>query len=327
MTIRRCDCPLLVLGTPTLRRELPGVEVSWGRCLGHINISEAIERNFFSTSHEEIEMERGKQPTGDENPIDDNDAGFFDHVAAVLNAFQHPVILVEEAAMRWMGVAVHPEYNLDLLIKDSQLDDIVAEFLASGLYERVEQDLHYRHCRIRLLKQVPRLRRIDEHVLRDIPLNFWAESIYKLSTESRLVEVPGPIGWNLNLVEERFDPVPWEGSISYQTKLAQGIRMLPDVLALSAAFHCPIYVPSIPCFVDALLDQIPSRPDRNMPIPLSYLIRYLHLEKPCQRQKLMPELAKRNQEEMQIYLDKYKRKMKFDLRPYFETQGSQGFEG
>ncbi|KAL3688052.1 hypothetical protein R1sor_014361 [Riccia sorocarpa] len=183
-----------------------------------------------STSHEEIQMEKGKQPTGDESPVNENDAGFFDHVAAVLNAFQHPVILVEEAAMRWMGVAVHPEYNLDLLIKDSQLDDIVAEFLASALYERVEQDLHYRHCRIRLLKEVPRLRRIDEHVFRDIPFNFWAESVYKLSTKSRLVEVPGPIGWNLNLVEERFDPVPWEGSISYQTKLAQEINRIQSFI-------------------------------------------------------------------------------------------------
>ena len=32
--------------------------------------------------------------------------GYFDHVVAVMVAFQHPIIILEEAALRWMGVPV-----------------------------------------------------------------------------------------------------------------------------------------------------------------------------------------------------------------------------
>jgi len=32
--------------------------------------------------------------------------GYFDHVFAVFKARQHPIVLVEEAAMRWMGLRV-----------------------------------------------------------------------------------------------------------------------------------------------------------------------------------------------------------------------------
>ncbi|KAL3689378.1 hypothetical protein R1sor_015687 [Riccia sorocarpa] len=247
--------------------------------------------------------------------------GYFDHVAGILGAFQHPIILIEEVAMLWMGVRVCPEYNFDLLIKDSQLDDIIAKFLATGLYERVEQDIKYR-LRDPYVMQVPRLRRIDQHPFRYVPLNLWSESIYMLPVTSPLVEVPAPMGLIINLVEDRFDLIPGGRSISYETVLARGLPIVPNKLALSAEFKVPVYIPSIPPFIDALLDKI--RHPKTMggslpPYHLSNFIRYLHLEKPSQRQKLIPELAKRNREDMVIKLNKYKRKPKFDFRPWLKA--------
>ncbi|KAL2614049.1 hypothetical protein R1flu_025741 [Riccia fluitans] len=176
-----------------------------------------------------------------------HETGYFDHVAAILGAYQHPIIVVEEAAMRWMGLRVTPAYSLDLLIKDCQLDGIIADLLATGLYERVEQDLNYR-LNDPGVKQVPLLRRIDGHYFPDRPLSLWAESVYMLSTTTQLVEVLAPIALNINLVECRFDPVPSVFSVSTQTKLAAGVKILPQLLALSSDFKCPVYIPSIPRF-------------------------------------------------------------------------------
>lgn len=32
--------------------------------------------------------------------------GYFDHISTILSARQHPIIVLEETAMRWMGAAV-----------------------------------------------------------------------------------------------------------------------------------------------------------------------------------------------------------------------------
>jgi hypothetical protein len=246
--------------------------------------------------------------------------GFFDHVVAVFSARQHPIILVEEWAMRWMGVAVSSCDNLDLLIEDNKLDHIIADLLATGQYERVQQDLS---CRMEdsFVKQIPRLKRIDDHPFHTLCLSLWSESVYMLTTAGSVVEVPDPFAWNNCLMEDRFDPAATDViSISYQTRLAAGRKILPDVPAQSAESKRPIYVPSVPRLVDALHDQIRYRQKHmetynymsmRYTLPsyhLSNLTRYLHLEKPYQREKLIPELAERNRAAMETLLDRYKRK-------------------
>jgi hypothetical protein len=250
----------------------------------------------------------------------DNETGYFDHVAAMLSVRQHPIIVVEEAAMRWMGLPVNSCDNLDLLIKDNQLDNVIADLLATGQYERIQQDLSYR-LRDPYVKQVPRLQRTDKHPFHDLCLSLWSESVYKLMAAGTMVEIPDLFAWNPNLMEDRFDPVAVDViSISYQTRLADGRQILPKTLAQSTESKHPVYAPSIPRFIDALLDQQRYRlahvetynyGTRRATLPLyhlSNLIRYLHLEKPYQREKLIPELAERNRADMETQLDRYKRK-------------------
>jgi hypothetical protein len=257
--------------------------------------------------------------------------GFFDHVAAVFSARQHPIILLEEWAMRWMGLAVSNSGNLDLLIKDNQLDYLVADLLATGLYERIQQDLSFR-LHDPFVKQVPRLRRSDDHPLHDLSLSLWSESIYMLSASSPVVEVPDPFAWNNCLMEDRFDPAAADVvSTSYQTRLAAGRQILPKILAQSAESKCPIYVPSIPRLIDALLDQIRYRQNHvetykyvsmrdTLPsYHLSNLTRYLHIEKPYQREKFISELAERNRADMETRLDGYKRKPLLTVKDFALT--------
>jgi hypothetical protein len=209
---------------------------------------------------------------------------------------------------------------LDLLIKDNKLDHIVADILATGKYERVQQDLSSR-LGDPYVKQVPRLRRTDEHPFQNLCLSLWSEAAYMLVASGPMVEVPDLFARNRNLMEDRFDPVTADVvSISYQTMIAAGHSILPEMLAQSPEPKCPVYVPSIPRFIDALLDQQRYRQahaetynyvsilDTLPSYHLSNFIRYLHLEKPHQREKLMPELAERNRADMEARLNRYKRK-------------------
>ncbi|KAI9763497.1 MAG: hypothetical protein M1839_006445 [Geoglossum umbratile] len=254
-----------------------------------------------------------EQPKGEESVL--AQTGYFDHVASVFRARQHPIILVEEYAMRWMGLAVVSSENIDFLIKDDQLDHIVADLLATGQYERIPQDISYRFC--------------------DPFVHFWSESLYMLTVADPKVEVPDLVAWNDNLMEDRFDPAATDVmSISYKSKLAIGCRLLPKILAQSAESNYPVYVPSVPRLVDALLNQVIYRQahletynyvsilDTLPSYHLTNLIRYLHLEKPHQREKLIPELAERNRADMETRMNRYKRKPVLSLN-HFASSSSQ----
>ncbi|KAH0565360.1 hypothetical protein GP486_001243 [Trichoglossum hirsutum] len=271
-------------------------------------------------------MEKEEPPEGKTSVL--TQTGYFDHVASVFRAHQHPIILVEEYAMRWMGLAVFSSENIDFLIKDDQLDHIIADLLATGQYERIQQDLG---CRLRdpFVKQVPRLRHTDSDQTNTLCISFWPESLYMLTVVGSMVEVPDLFAWNQNLVEDRFDPAAADVmSVSYKSKLAAGRQLVPKTLAQSAESSYPVYVPSIPRLVDALLDQVryrqthietynyTSMPNMLPSYHLSNLIRYLHLERTYQREKLIPELAERNRAEMERRMNKFKRKPVLSLKDF-----------
>jgi len=207
---------------------------------------------------------------------------------------------------------------LDLLIKDAQLEDMIADLLATGQYKRVEQNLNYRWDDA-YVKQVPRLRYTGEHAVLYSCLSLWSETVYMLSADAPMVEVPDVCAWNPVLVEDRLDPAAADViSISYKTRMAAGDQILPRALAQSLDTHVPVYVPSIPQFTDALLDQQRYRLSHaenyrssmgTLPsYHLSNFVRYLHLEKKYQREKILPGLADRNKADMEKRLNKFKRK-------------------
>ncbi|KAI9850135.1 MAG: hypothetical protein M1824_003652, partial [Vezdaea acicularis] len=228
----------------------------------------------------------------------------------------HPVILVEEGAMRWMGLRTCPEQNLDLLVRDSQAHSIMTALLATSCFELIDQNIAYRlngsHT-----KQVPCLRDINHKTDTFSCVNLWTEAVYMLRVEgSEPVAVMDINAWNVNLVEERFSTIPETACITFTARTEKGTRIVPEVL--SSARGVPIFVPSIPRICDAVLDQLRYRTTHaenfqgkvgNRPsYHLSNMIRYLYLERLSQRELLLPLLAERNRAEMERRINKFKRK-------------------
>jgi len=199
------------------------------------------------------------------------------------------------------------------------MEAIKADLLATGQYELVEQNLNFR-LDDPYTRQVPRLRlKTDNNFYPCISL--WTEHVYMLNVDGEKVEVPETHAWNVVLMEERFDlHITWANadSISYTTRTANGVKILPTIRSQSADIKYPIYIPTIPRMLDAQLDQARYRvthpedfPDLGTNRPRYHLrnfIRYLHLENPTQREKVLPELAERNRGEMEALLDKFQRK-------------------
>jgi hypothetical protein len=144
-----------------------------------------------------------------------------------------------------------------------------------------------------------------------------------LNVDGETIEVPEPHAWNVVLMEERFDLPSWAQavSISYTTRITDGVKILPPILAQSvqsANMKYPIYIPTIPRILDALLDQaryrviyaenFPGKLGSRLGYHLRNFVRYLHLEKPQQQERMLPELAERNREEMKAIMNKFKRK-------------------
>jgi hypothetical protein len=171
------------------------------------------------------------------------------------------------------------------------------------------------------MQQVPRLRlKTNDNSLYNC-ISLWSECIYMLNVDSEKIEVLDPHAWNVVLMEERFDLHPsWAQavSISYTARITNGVMVLPPILAQSAGIKYPIYIPTIPRILDALLDQaryrvtyakdFPGKLGNRPKYHLQNFVRYLHIEKPQQRERVLPELAERNRGDMEAIINKFKRK-------------------
>lgn len=206
------------------------------------------------------------------------------------------------------------------MIRDSELEDIIADLLATDQYELVKQNLNIRFSDTYAL-QVPRLRLKTNDNVSSHCISLWSERVYMLKVDGEKVTVPDPHSWNVVLMEERFDlQLSWAQaeSISYTTRIANGVRVLPPTLAQSTETKYPVYIPTIPRMLDALLDQAHYRviyaenfpgTGGNRPVyHLQTFVRYLHLEKPQQQERVFPELAERNRGEMEAISSRFKRK-------------------
>ncbi|PGH03184.1 hypothetical protein GX51_04219 [Blastomyces parvus] len=253
-------------------------------------------------------------------PIGGLPAGYLDDVCSIFDRHNHPIILVEQCAMLWMGIAGTPtEY--DFLVRDSQLDDIVSAFIASGEWE---QDLSSRSndSNDSHVNQVPTLHRSTREPIR---IRLWPEKLYFLSVDGPKVQVPNVVSWDCVLMEEHFDP-----EIGYpitKTALeARNTRILPKDLA-QRENASPLFVPTISRMVDALLDQerylqkhgqsgsgdnkeiingnlLANRPAEH----ITSFVKCLYLERPQQQAKLLPHISSHNLSTMEARLARFRRR-------------------
>ncbi|KAI9827947.1 MAG: hypothetical protein M1826_006143 [Phylliscum demangeonii] len=275
-----------------------------------------------------MELEQEEQPQ----------SGYFDEIADIVAAREHPIIMVEASALRWMGLREIPEVSsgipserlwsdlvrlitgvqdVELLVRDKDIGSIVADLIATGHYELDDHNpadpLRYGHTR-----HVPRLRRRCDLGLYT-HFTLWSETMYHISCDVPLVEVPDVTAANEFVVEDEFDPGgPDAPSLSIRSRQAAGVELLYPVVAQTAGCARPVYIPSIPVLIDALLDQERHRlahpeiyPAGMGSFPLYHIsnfIRYLYLEKGYRRDRILSKLALRNRPDMEIRMNRYKRK-------------------
>ncbi|MCJ1428628.1 hypothetical protein MMC29_006538 [Sticta canariensis] len=249
------------------------------------------------------------------NPDGGLGGGYLDHVLEIFNWHKHPFVVIEECAMTWMGATVPVgRQDCDILVRADQLPVILGDLLQTGRWIEVEhanrtQDLV-------IYADVRRIRRYPEVVGPDVDfcISLWTEQKYHLAVDGPRVEAFDFSALNTVLLEERFDPHDPQGP-----KLMSdfGMTLAPELKARSDRCPIPIFVPSIPNFLDADLDRYRDNVDKRLldrpfvltkPLHSLQLVRSLRLDLPHQRDRVLREMAPRNWAMMLHLIDLFARK-------------------
>lgn len=167
-------------------------------------------------------------------------------------------------------------------------------------------------------------------------------SVYANGTQSicpSLIQTPLCEAQALNpvLLESDMHPGPENASRKPNLLTTPGIRFLPHVPCQSASRQpqTKVYVPSIARYLDALLGQLRWL-EENVRHPMgvygpradvSLFVRYLFLELPGQREKLLPLLKGESRGDMEKILDGYKRTHKLNARLFLSQKLKEESDG
>ncbi|KAK6356817.1 hypothetical protein TWF718_001158 [Orbilia javanica] len=242
-------------------------------------------------------------------PEIDHGTDYLYRLAEILRKYNHPIVLVEVSALRYMGVRVSSS-DIDLLIRDSQYDSIKADFEASKVFRRIAQNYGARLSDRYVEEFIPRFYSDSSHKWDTNAVNLWSESFYKLKIEdAELTQVEGITVLNPHVVDERFTRIIETEELSVEKLRSHGCFGVAKGAFRDAQF----FLPSIPALCQALLRQEEHRCQiedilESRPVyQLENLIRYLYLENPAHRDILLPLLGP-HKHAMEELIRKYKRK-------------------
>lgn len=214
-----------------------------------------------------------------------------------------------------------------------ELPLILADILHTGEWKLVAQSNRLQDLII--YDGVVRVQR-DPPVMgpdKDLCLSLWTERQYGLSIDGPLVEVPDCCAHRGALLEARFKPVHARGAV---TPPSESI-ILHKVRARSDHCRVPIFIPSIPRFLDAELDRYQYNIERKMrnpnppfvltePIHALQLIHHLHLDLQCEMSQMLRELAPRHRPMMERLVGVFVRAASSSRPPTFGKFGINGFQ-
>lgn len=241
--------------------------------------------------------------------------GYLDNVLTVFQSHHHPFILVGTLAMRWYGIRIQEQKEIDILIRSNNLQAIIDDLVASGLWE-ISSNYSEDKSMVNTtdVREVWLKSRLYDPVFEYLRL--WPEDLYQLSVNfCNVITVPDVYALNEVLLEEEYyrDPYglpgpPRLGSLAkFNLRVQPCIQMRAKILRRDIA----IYVITIEDHLNALLDQrkleiLTKRNNGNVPEwHIRKFIRYLYLESGPVREWLMREkVGKRNQELMKQMLDR-----------------------
>lgn len=206
-----------------------------------------------------------------------------------------------------------------MLIRDKGIPEIVSELIKTKHWEEVPLDKKYMED---YLEPCPRIfKRSDD----SFSIKLWTESATHLVVDAGAnghVEVPDCEALNTVLVEEDMHPDPETGIHRPDLLTTQNKRFLPHIPCQSST-HPPtkIYIPTVARYLAALLAQIQWLHENADGSLMGYgprsdvglLVRYLFLEIPSQRKKLLPLLDDETRTQLEQILDSYKRTQKLKV--------------
>jgi len=261
--------------------------------------------------------------------------GYLDDVFDVLDAHQHPCIVMGRSALLWMGVPVSQSSYFDLLIRNSQISAIAEVIQRTGSWEEVPL---VRTDGEDYLQPPPR---VFERTDGTFSIKAWSEDAIRLLVDppvdesiygNFLIEAPCCEALSPVLLESHMHPGPEISANKPSLLTTPNVRFPPyaDIRSQSTSREpqSKVYIPTISRYLDALLAQLrwldenehyASRlfgPAGNV----SYLIRYLFLEMPSQRRKILPLLEGESKSWMEEILNRYKRTNK----PRYRVKEGEG---
>ncbi|KAF8814814.1 hypothetical protein BYT27DRAFT_7238728 [Phlegmacium glaucopus] len=254
--------------------------------------------------------------------------GYLDDMFDVLDRHCHPCILLGRWALVWMGTEVIQEQPLDLLIRNTQVSTVSADLVRTGRWIEVPLVPTFRED---YLQPPPR---IFERTDGTFSIKLWSEDAVFILVDppaDELVNANRPFliqalcceVLNPVLLESDMHPSPEIVTRKPRLLTTPDTRFLPHVRCQSTARQpqTKVYIPTIPRYLDALLAQIRWLQENGYSSlkiygpreDVGFLVRYLFLEMPSQRKKLLPLLKSESVIELVKILDRYKRTSKLRL--------------
>jgi len=206
-----------------------------------------------------------------------------------------------------------------LLIRDKEVGEIASELIKTKRWEEVTLVKKFKEDH---LQPPPRVFKLSDETF---SIELWTEKAMGLTVDhNAVIETPDCEAFNTVLVESEMHPPEAVSSLP-QLITAPDRRIKPNVPCQSATRHprTKIYIPAIWSYIAALLRQIKYLNDNSLDkvdgygprSDVSLLIRYLFLENPTQRTKVLPKLDKEARAQLEEILDNYKRTQKFRPPP------------
>ena len=206
-----------------------------------------------------------------------------------------------------------------MLIRDKEITGIISELFKTNHWEEVALEKKYTDD---YLQPPPRIIKCSDN---GFSIKFWTETATHLIVDlgsNACIEVPDCEALNSVLVEEDMHPDPDTGNFRRPFLLTKpDTRFLPHHPCQSPT-RCPhtkIYIPTISHYITALVAQIQWLDENGYGSLIGYgpesdlLVRYLFLEIPSQRKKLLPQLDNKTRTRVERILDRYKRTHKLKI--------------
>ena len=135
-------------------------------------------------------------------------------------------------------------------------------------------------------QSVRRFKRYDDEWY----INLYDEGPYRLIVDTPKVQVPHVLNYNSALVESEFHPDARDRSILVRPYLIADENIL---FVGDEPITFPVFVPTIPRFLDSCLDCIGDTTCALPQMYIDYLARYLILDSPSQQEKFLAKVKNR----------------------------------